>query len=117
MQSKRDNKIKGNLGESKACEFLVGAGFEIMSRNFSCKLGEVDIVARKGSVIHFVEVKSRTDDFISGRYAVNIAKQRHIKNTANFFLARNGLMDKCFVSFDVVELTADKIEFLENCFY
>jgi putative endonuclease len=115
--NKHDNKLKGNYGEEKAVEFLCGRGFNIISRNFSCVFGEVDIIAVKGENLHFVEVKSRTGDFIRGRYAVNYAKQRHIKNTATQYLVQSGILNKYFISFDVIEITDGEIEFLQNCFY
>ena len=48
----------GNIGENVACMFLTKHGYEIVERNYLRKWGELDIVARKGGVIHFVEVKS-----------------------------------------------------------
>lgn len=48
----------GNIGETIACEFLVRHGFSILERNFLRKWGEIDIVAKKGVVLRFVEVKS-----------------------------------------------------------
>ena len=112
-----NNRIKGNHGENQACEFLTGQGFKIIARNFACRSGEIDIVAMKDNALHFIEVKSRTGDLIAGRFAVNAEKQRHIKSTANYFMKIHGFANKYFVSFDVVEITAGKCEFLENCFY
>ena len=111
------NKIKGGEGESMACQFLEARGFKIVMRNFSCRSGEIDIIATKDDAIHFVEVKTRTGDFIAGRCAVNAVKQRHIKASAAFYLRLYHLGSKHFCSFDVIEITGDKIEFLENCFY
>jgi putative endonuclease len=56
---KRTDKRKlGDIGENVACEYLRRRGFEIVERNYLRKWGEIDIVARKAGVIHFVEVKS-----------------------------------------------------------
>ena len=111
------NKAKGIYGEDLACEFLVAADFQILARNFKCRLGEIDIIARKDGVIHFVEVKHRTKDLIPGRFAVNANKQKHIKNVAKYFLTERKLLFDCLTSFDVLEITGQNIEFLENCFY
>lgn len=51
-------KDTGSLGEDIACEFLLRKGFQIVERNFARKTGEIDIIARKGDVLHIVEVKS-----------------------------------------------------------
>ncbi|MBU2219097.1 YraN family protein [Patescibacteria group bacterium] len=53
------NKQKiGNMGEEMACEFLKQKGYKILDRNYRKKWGEIDIVAKKDDIIHFVEVKS-----------------------------------------------------------
>lgn len=49
----------GAAAEDRAVAYLVGLGYEILDRNFTCKMGELDIVARKDGVVIFVEVKSR----------------------------------------------------------
>jgi len=50
----------GELGEQVACNYLLKKGFSIIERNYTKKWGEIDIVAKKGSIVHFVEVKSKT---------------------------------------------------------
>jgi len=59
---KQDNRTEkrkiGDLGENIACRFLVKRGFEIVERNYLKKWGELDIIARKGQKLHFIEVKS-----------------------------------------------------------
>jgi len=61
---KTDNRTErrkiGDIGENIACKFLMKHGFEIVERNYSKKWGEIDIVARKGDKLHFIEVKSVT---------------------------------------------------------
>jgi putative endonuclease len=48
----------GNIGENIACEFLIRRGFKILGRNYEKKWGELDVIAEKKGIIHFVEVKS-----------------------------------------------------------
>lgn len=59
---KQDNRTRkriiGDLGEAIACDFLRNRGFEIVERNYLKKWGEIDIVAKKGDILHFIEVKS-----------------------------------------------------------
>ena len=59
---KPDNRTEkrklGDIGENIACDFLKRKGFEIIERNYLRKWGEIDIVARKSNLIHFIEVKS-----------------------------------------------------------
>lgn len=58
MENLTHNNQIGKLGEDLACRFLVKHGYEILERNYLKKCGEIDIVAKKGDEIHFVEVKS-----------------------------------------------------------
>lgn len=58
-QDNRTNKRKlGDIGENVACDFLKRRGFKIIERNYLKKCGEIDIIARKSGLLHFVEVKS-----------------------------------------------------------
>lgn len=56
--NRNHNKIVGNLGENMASKFLVKHDFNILDRNYRKKWGEIDIVAQKSNILHFVEVKS-----------------------------------------------------------
>ena len=57
-----EKRIKGNIGEDIACDFLIRKGFKVIDRNYLKKWGELDIVADKDNIIHFFEVKSVTGD-------------------------------------------------------
>lgn len=61
-----DKRRLGDIGENIACTFLEKHGFEIIERNYLRKWGEIDIIARKGGVIHFVEVKSVSGGTVQG---------------------------------------------------
>jgi putative endonuclease len=56
--NRTDKRKLGDIGEKIACDYLVINGFEIVERNYLKKWGEIDIVARKSGLIHFIEVKS-----------------------------------------------------------
>ena len=100
-----NKKRIGNLGEAMAEVLLVERGYQIIARNFRCKFGEVDIIARKGGVMAFVEVKTRTREHLAPHEArpaasVTPEKQRKIIKAAKFF-PRNP--DKA-MRFDVIEV-------------
>lgn len=57
-ESKECQKSKGARAEAQACAYLEGLGFEIIERNFFARYGEIDIIARRGGLLHFIEVKS-----------------------------------------------------------
>ncbi len=107
----------GQYGEDQAAQFCHKQNLKILKRNYRCRYGEIDIIATRDEVIHFVEVKNRTRALIPGRYAVNAAKRRHIRQSAQNYLVQHGLTNQCLISFDVIEITDGNIEFLENCFY
>lgn len=94
----------GEAGESTACEYLRGLGYQIVARNFRCRSGEVDIVARDGDATVFVEVKDRcSDSHGEGHEAVTFGKRRRIIRAAQLFAASRGLFD-ARLRFDVISI-------------
>ena len=92
----------GILGEELACEELRKRGYAILARRYRTRHGEIDLVARHGPAIVFVEVKTRSgDDFGGGAAAVTPWKQRRVTRMAMDFLARSRL-DNRPCRFDVV---------------
>ena len=63
MIQDNERKAAGRIGEEIASEFLVRNGFLIMRRNYRKPWGEIDVIAKKGQILHFVEVKTLTRDF------------------------------------------------------
>ena len=122
--SKKENKIKGNFGENMACDYLEDSGFEIITRNFKCIYGEIDIIALDDDEIVFVEVKTRCQDYYGEAIeAVNENKKQHIYNAAEYYLHKYNLLDKP-IRFDVIEVYTEDSEFfyynlshLQNAIY
>ncbi|MBR2673893.1 MAG: YraN family protein [Mogibacterium sp.] len=105
-------KNVGDLGEQLAADMLKNSGYRIIMRNYAVRDGEIDIIAIKDGVLHFVEVKTRKgDDYGFPSDAVTPAKQKRIKKAANTYLSsRRGHWQN--VSFDVYEVM---INHIENC--
>ena len=96
-----DGKL-GPLGEKLAARFLKSRGYRILPRNYVTSVGEVDLVAREGDVLVFVEVKTRTtDDFGGPLLGVHRAKQRKLGLLARTYIAQKKL-DEVPCRFDVV---------------
>lgn len=94
----------GKRGEDIACRTLTNLGLEILCRNYSGPHGEIDVVARDGSVLCFIEVKTRRHSFRSRPAdAVTIDKKRKIIRTARRYLRRIGHPPIVF-RFDIVEV-------------
>ncbi len=84
------NLATGAAGEELATDYLVKQGYVILERNFRCKGGEVDIVARDGATLVFVEVKTRRSmAFGVPQLAVTHFKQRQIARAAQVWLAKH----------------------------
>ena len=96
-------KKLGKSGEDFASAFLESKGFEILERNFRCKFGEADIIARKDDVIHFCEVKTRLGAAPDEMYS-DIQRKR-LRELAEFYLADRNLDEQ--VSFNVIGVYGD----------
>ncbi|MBQ2862027.1 MAG: YraN family protein, partial [Oscillospiraceae bacterium] len=87
-----EKRRRGDMGEDFAAEYLEKQGYEIIERNFNTRLGEIDIVAKDGRYIVFVEVKSRADDCLyAPREAVTRSKQQKICKAAMLYRIKKGL--------------------------
>ncbi len=110
----------GESGESIAVKFLKENGYEIIEQNYRCKLGEIDIIARDGRVLAFIEVKARrTGDFGGPKWAVTPRKQRKISMVALKYLKETEQMEKR-ARFDVVAIRLlpgdPDVEIIKNAF-
>jgi len=93
----------GGAAEDRAERFLVDHGLAIVARNFRTRLGEIDLIARDGATLVFVEVRLRASDAFGGAAAsIGPRKQRRIAAAARLYLARLGAEPPC--RFDVVTL-------------
>ena len=106
----------GAQGEADARAFLIQSGARILEANYRRPTGEIDIIARQGKTLLFVEVKRRS----SLRYgrpaeAVNRQKQAHILRTAQLYLQEKRLTDAP-VRFDVIEILPGEIRHIPNAF-
>ncbi|AXA37593.1 MAG: YraN family protein [Candidatus Hydrogenedentota bacterium] len=111
----RSSRETGNFGETAAARFLYDRGYRILQRNYHCPAGEVDIIAEDHGTICFVEVKTRSQDFLRApEDAVDAEKQRRMRATARHYLSR--YRDVGSVRFDIVSVvlaSTDTIELIE----
>lgn len=115
MQNK-NNRKKGDIAESIAVDYLKEKKYTIICTNYQKKCGEIDIIAKKGTYIFFIEVKYRKT-LKNGypREAVSLKKQEKIKQTALIYISENDIINTDF-SFDVVEIIDKKINYIKNAF-
>lgn len=121
-----DSALTGNLGERLAARFLKNRGFSIVETNYRKKWGEIDIVAEKDKILHFVEVKATVSRETSGyRPEENIRlwkKQRMARAIKTYLLDRNVSYETEFLV-DVIALNLDffnkktKVHFIRNIIF
>ncbi|MEI7903945.1 MAG: YraN family protein [Candidatus Firestonebacteria bacterium] len=113
-------KSLGDFGETAAVEFLKKQGFLIIERNYRCRYGEIDIIAKEKAVISFVEVKTITKGSTESPVdTITPAKQKHIQRCAELYLA--GTKEEYDCRFDVVAIEYEKgselkIELIRDAF-
>ncbi len=115
MAVKGERRRLGFWGESRAAKFLQKSGYKILHRNYKCPFGEIDVIAQKDSTICFIEVKTRSsDNFGAPNQAVNKTRQSRYINSARYYFS--GKEIDCTIRFDVIEITKQGINHIENAF-
>lgn len=114
----------GNIGEQEACKFLKKKGCKILEKNFRAGHGEIDIIARLGKIVLFVEVKTRVSaEFAQPWEAVGYRKRKNVRTAAKFYVQQTqqpGRMAEEY-RFDVLSITmkdesSAEIEWIQNAF-
>lgn len=116
----RENQEIGAIGEKMAAAFLEKRGYRVICPNYRTSLGEIDLIARHGKTIVFVEIKTRITSSLGPPFlSVTWKKQRHIVRTALMYLKKFGSLDADW-RIDVVSVKlnnkyeVENIELIEN---
>ncbi len=111
MNTKITTKNKGDYFESKAVDFLIESGFVIVEQNYYAKkLGEIDIIATKDNVYHFVEVKS--GDSFEAVYNITPQKLYKLYRSIDLYIKHKNL-DVAYC-IDAIIFAGEELEYLEN---
>jgi putative endonuclease len=110
----------GRTSEIYAAEHLTRQGYRILERNYRTRMGEIDIIARHGDTLVFVEVKARkSHEFGPSKYAVTSRKQQRLARTAQYYLKSTRQLNRK-ARFDVVAIDFEDgpphIELIQNAF-
>jgi putative endonuclease len=95
-----NKRLVGNTGEQAVEKWLALNDFKILARNYQIRYGEVDLIAQKGEVIAFIEVKTRKTEYFPTSLVVNKSKQLKIIKAAKHFVLLNQIRDKV-LRFDI----------------
>jgi len=106
--SKTQKRIVGDRGESISCGYLKNNGYIILTRNYSCKFGEIDIIAQKDDSLVFVEVKTRKNSYFGEpQEFVDYRKLERMNMAMDCFLSSYKVDDKYNLRMDVIEIVFD----------
>ncbi len=107
-------KLLGKTGEDLAVKYLKKSGYRLVKRNYTTPFGEADIIAIKGGVTVFVEVKTRTNNtFGEPKEAVGYQKQEKYRKIANYYMQRYGETE---IGFAVAEVMDKKVNLITDAF-
>ena len=107
---------RGWISEYLAAFYLMMKGYRILSLRYKTRVGEIDIIARKGDIVVFCEVKARpsVDDAI---FAVNATTQKRIRDASDFWLSRQKNASRLSQRYDVIAIVPLALpKHIENCF-
>ena len=118
--ARMQKKELGRKGEEIAIRFLKKKGYRILEKNYVCKMGEMDVIAKEKDTLAFIEVKTRTSTaFGPPQLAVNLTKQMQLSKVALYFLKEKKLED-VKARFDVVAIIlgpkGEEIELIKDAF-
>lgn len=134
---KQTTQTTGNLGERLAARFLKDGGFKIIETNYRKKWGEIDIIAEKENILHFVEVKAavspafakasagkhETNDFYRPEENIRAWKKQRMARAIKTYLLDKKILDEKEFLIDVIAINLDflskkaKIRFIRNIIF
>jgi putative endonuclease len=107
----------GRHAEDVAAAFLQNRGLKLVARNYRCRFGEIDLIARDGKTLIFVEVRMRSSDGFGGAAAsITAAKRGKLLRTARHYLSATARAPACRFDALLVKGADNSIEWLKNVF-
>lgn len=106
----------GFFYELRAARYLRARGCRVLARRYRGGSGEIDLIARDGDILAFIEVKARPEGRLgSGVEAVTADKRRRVRSAARDYCMRNGFADLA-CRYDILEFTRAGINYIKNAF-
>lgn len=118
MTDKASRRAVGTYCEELAARYLKQQGYCILERNFFSRYGEIDLIAKDGTTLVFVEVKFRSNMAAGDpAEAVTARKQERIRKTAQYYLCIHQISEDIPCRFDVAAVLGSQIRLIKNAFY
>ncbi|MGQ3889138.1 YraN family protein [Legionella sp. CNM-1927-20] len=111
------SKKLGLAAEKQACNYLLKQGLVLLTSNYQCRWGEIDLIMKDREYVVFIEVRARSSALFGGPFAsITTAKKNKIIKTANHFILTKNWGDKYPVRFDVIGIDHEKLQWLKEAF-
>ncbi len=119
--SKTSAQQTGQMAEDIAYHYLTQQGLKLRTRNYLCRVGEIDLIMQDKNSLVFVEVRyRRNQNFGTSSETITVFKQKKLLRTANFYLQQTKLFEKIPCRFDVIAISKNlepaNIEWIKNAF-
>lgn len=114
-----NTKKTGQIAEHKALDYLNNQGLKLVLQNYSCRMGEIDLIMRDGAYLVFIEVRYRVSAAYGGGLAsVTDSKRQKIMKTSMHYMMKYKVYDKFPLRFDVLSIDGnlDEITWVKNAF-
>lgn len=123
LLEKAQHLLTGESAEQDACKFLIKNKLKLITKNYRCKFGEIDIIMLDEQSLVFVEVRYRNNSqYGSGAESITISKQKKLIKAASHYLQQNKKTSRYAARFDVISMSADtsskesKIDWIKDAF-
>lgn len=117
MNYNKNSREIGFRKEREVVAFLEGKGLKVLETNYSCRFGEIDIIAKDEAYLVFFEVKYRkSQDIMLPVAAVDHTKQNRICRAGDCYRIKNGYSDDCAFRYDVIAISDCSIRWYKNAF-
>ncbi len=108
----------GQEKEHQACDYLIKQGLDLVTKNYQCKMGEIDLIMQDKRTLVFVEVRFRNQkNYGGGLESITKNKQRKIIRAAQYYLLTNKKYQENPCRFDVVAIAPQKTDWIKDAFW
>lgn len=117
MQDTLDHLYSGFISEKQACDFLQAKGLTLLTKNYRCPYGEIDLIMQENEVLVFIEVRLRNSmDFGDALESIDSTKQQKLLKSATHYLQKHHLLDEIDCRFDVIGFSNNTIDWIKDAF-